>query len=394
MAFRWSLPGPLDAAHRAIVAVCRRDVEANAVDAAVHAVSEGPHRFLGETAAHGVSGLVLATIERHGGFDRMHTDSPRFALRDARRRAALIDLQLERILEVLEPTGVRPVLLKGAALRGRVYEDPVERELFDLDLFVEREHVKTVVRALAAEGYGAPRGLAETRRYVARHFHVPLYRDGACPVEVHWTFTKPSDPFVIDPSVVASRAEVDGRARIPRLETTLLHVVLQNVQESFSRLCRTVDVDRIVAATALDWDDVARRAIDGGLAHPVALSLQLAAGLFETPVPAEVRAAVAPDRAARVHLAAMRPREALLAQWVPRTDAGFRTQGWWLRSKGRRRLRDLVGFARSDRRDSPTGDGLGHALARVVKMGALHLYLYAASAVRLVGGQMRFWSSH
>jgi hypothetical protein len=87
----------------------------------------------------------------------------------------------------------------------------------------------------------------------------------------------------------------------------------ENLRDSFSRLVRLVDVDRLVASTpGLDWDEVVRGARSGGLLALLGLSLDLASELLGTPVPAEVRRALRGDRLGRAHLALLRPADGLL----------------------------------------------------------------------------------
>ena len=96
--------------------------------------------------------------------------------------------------------------------------------------------------------------------------------------------------------------------RVPCPEHMLLHIVLQNLQESFSRLSRLVDIAAIVEAAAeLNWEFVIATARRGNMESATALSCQLARRILESPIPAEVVQKMAPPPVSRFHLAAMRP---------------------------------------------------------------------------------------
>lgn len=366
-------------------------------------------KFVDLAARHRVLGLALVALDRAGKRLELPASAReefRTLLGQLRRRSAIFGIKRDRILACLEAAGVRPVLLKGAALGYLLYQDPVERDLQDLDLLVGAERVDPALRALTAEGYtprSAPGLLAAYRRH---HFHVPLYHPDTHAVEIHWALAMPDSPFQLDPGVVrhgATPLEQPGLPLVylPRAEHILLHLVLQNIQEGFSRLARLVDIDRLATETPEpDWPALAAVARDGGLAAPTALSLQLASRLLLTPLPDGILRELRPAPATRLHLAILRPVPNLLRQRMVNRHTAHRLLEFWLLDGVRKRIRllrrmllpDLVAQTFDRRR-------LG-ALRRVISVGklaVLHVVLYLAAAASLATpsgwAQMRFWSS-
>jgi len=77
-------------------------------------------------------------------------------LRDAAVIEALRARELGRVLDALDEGGVRPVLMKGAALAYTHYERPELRPHSDVDFMIPADARDTVARALTAIGYCRP----------------------------------------------------------------------------------------------------------------------------------------------------------------------------------------------------------------------------------------------
>ena len=106
------------------------------------------------------------------------------------RHAAVLDAvratELRRVLSVLNAAGVRPVLLKGAALAHTHYARPELRPRSDTDLMIPVQAKNTVACALAAEGYTRP---AEIDGDLAiGQFHFVKTDAYGCrhAIDVHW----------------------------------------------------------------------------------------------------------------------------------------------------------------------------------------------------------------
>jgi hypothetical protein len=178
-------------------------------------------------------GLVEA-LERHGVLGLFHRNARAAALpfpagvgaalerrvvalqEDARR----FGFTLERLVRALVTRGIRPTLLKGAALALDVYPEPHLRGQGDLDLLVEPGEVEAAVAAAQEAGLLCAPDSFPTWWYRRTHFHRKLAPSSALlrEVELHWALHHPSLGPTPDASGLRARREsrgvpqgVDGR---------------------------------------------------------------------------------------------------------------------------------------------------------------------------------------
>lgn len=146
--------------------------------------------------------------------------------RQARLRGRLLD-----VIDALGASGVRPVLLKGAALASTVYPTFTERPMGDLDLLLPHERIEEAVALLLTEGW---RWTADAQRcaFYAHHHHIaPLEDDAGTRLELHTDLFPPGHPFRILPAhrlfAIARDARFEGRViRVLPTECMLLHACL------------------------------------------------------------------------------------------------------------------------------------------------------------------------
>ena len=324
-----------------------------------------------------------------------------------RRRTAAFELERDRILSTLEQSGIRAVVLKGAALVGTIYPDAMERDLHDIDLLVAEKSLVNAVQALAdsEDGLPAPGSWSLYRRH---HFHIALKRASGVRVEVHWALAREVFPFQLDPAEVlrgASEIEVAGvRFAVPRPEHMILHLVIQDINESFGVLARFVDIDRIVTGTdQLDWDELVRAARASSMGAPLALALEMTRRLFDTDIPAAVLDELRPSAVVRLHLALMDPIPSLLAQRLGSGPTRHRLLRFWLTAGTWRRLRILLATLVPSKYDhfEEFRSGRPGPLDRIVRFGKFVVLELALLVQGTLSGlrsrkdrQTRFWSSH
>lgn len=389
--------------HALLVRLCRREPPPLA-PAELQALGDAGFRArLHElAAAHRTLGLALLALARSpelGELSPEARDDLLAPLAARRARAERQDRELERLLAVFAAGGLEPVVLKGPALRRTVYEQPVERPFGDFDLLFEDRELERAFELVREAGYRFPGSAERFAGYRAKHFHVIFRHPDRFVVEVHWALSKPASPFRLDPDAFRRRSRRAGGSagcalRVPCPEHLLLHMAHENLRDSFSRLVRLVDLDRIVSATPeLDWDELVSEARRGGLVSLLGLSLELASALLATPVPAEVRRALRPDRLGRAHLALLRPADALLQRQLADTGPAEATllwlaPGWGARAALLLRLARGADFADQWIYDAST-EGPPGAAARltagvkgVLHLAATHLELYRRALPR------------
>lgn len=318
------------------LALSRRD--AGAVDPALTrplARSADRGAFHAYAMRQGVLGLVLNAFRSRaaGAFDPTIAQAVTAPLRTLAQQARLWDMERDRVLALLAREGLSPVVLKGAALRLTTYRDAVERPVGDLDLLVPADQMERVVDRLVAAGYRMPEP-AVIEGFREHHFHLPLRHPNGFEAELHWALTPAVSTHHLDEREFIARAvtvEAGGIvARVPCAEHMILHLSSQNTEDHFSKLRRLVDLDRLIAAHDVAWDTVVREAVQGGLAAPVALSLQLAHHLLATPIPADLMQRLGVGRAARASLALLEPVSGIAQGSGPRRGVGKFLQEVWL----------------------------------------------------------------
>lgn len=323
------LAASLSPLNRLMIALCRRDAVATITPTELALVADSTEwdALLAAADAHRIDGVVLNALERLARESvpagRIVTQARLAPLRLLRRQAIGWDLEQSRVLAWLEKHGLTAVVLKGGALRHTAYEQSAERRVSDLDLLFDRSAIASAQSALDALGYGDPNSAAANALYVEHHFHLQMEHPGGFKLELHWGLTPPGPHSQIDASLVRREALRAGRAGreflAPRSEHMVLHLASQNTEDSFSRLGRIVDVDRVIARSqdTFDWQHLLSVATTGHLQNALGVTLRLASVLFDTPVPAGFVERLEIPWFVRANIAAMRP-----VEWIAEGRGG------------------------------------------------------------------------
>jgi hypothetical protein len=231
---------------------------------------------------------------------------PPAILADVRSRAASkamhalsMAAELSRILRMLEAGGVTAIAFKGPTLALLAYGNLALRDAVDLDILVPHRQLASAIEILSADGYykKSPRfsaGLAGDNEVSLRR------RDPACEVDLHWQFSPPYFlPFDADRaagrSIVVSANGLAARTLCG--EDLLLYLSIHGARNCWP-LKSIGDVAALTRNRSMDWADVLREADRAHCWRAAAVGLELAATLFQAPVPPEVWKRVKHDRAA------------------------------------------------------------------------------------------------
>ena len=339
----------------------------------------------------GVEGLVVKVLRDLNLAEQAKKELDQ-RLEQLRREALIWDLELERVLNLMGRRGVTPLLLKGSALKRRVYDESVERSMGDLDLLVEPEFIESSMTALTEGGYSP---LTDDHP-----FHHQLTHARGFIVELHWRVSDDESGLVLDEERILARASVDGRGnvpvRIPSQEDLLLHLVSQNEGDAIGLLRRIVDVDRIVAASPnFDWAYVTRSASAAELDVVLSVTMRLAQLLLRTDVPADIANGLRLPILSRINLAMLQPVRRVVSLPSARRPADIEAFRFWCAQTWRgRKLRLRETFHSPEQGSAPAlPDGSG--IARLTKLGLYQALVYAQSGAALLTRRgrrrLQFW---
>jgi hypothetical protein len=231
---------------------------------------------------------------------------PPATLADVRSRAASKAMhalsmagELTRVLRRFEAAGLTAIAFKGPTLALLAYGNLALRDAADLDILVPQHQIASAMEILSAEGYykKSPRfhaGLAGDNEVSLRR------RDPACEVDLHWQFSPPYFlPF--DPDRAAARSiAVSTNGLVARTlcrEDLLLYLSIHGARNCWP-LKSICDVAALTRSSPIDWADVLREADRAHCWRTAAVGLELAATLFQAPVPPDVWKRIKHDRAA------------------------------------------------------------------------------------------------
>lgn len=187
------------------------------------------------------------------------------------------------------------VLLKGAALAGTVYDEPAQRPMSDVDLWVSNEGLGAACETMNALGFQAGQSAARPLALQAMADGEVQFFDGDQPaimVELHlspfpgWWLQRTAN---IDTRAVWERREpLPGWRTFYQLapEDMVIHLAVHmaiNHQFGLAAVRSLVDIALTVQVRDVNWDIVVRRAQEWRVATAVWLVLSLLQDLFELP---------------------------------------------------------------------------------------------------------------
>ena len=209
---------------------------------------------------------------------------------------------LNQIVKALNAAGIRVIALKGAHLAGAVYPSLALREMADIDLLVEPEHLAPAANILEAQGYAPSSRYTPAVRMATQHHLPSLFKPGVAQVELHWTITQPYRTTYVDPAELWQRAVPVHLAGVNALglgvEDLLLHICHHaSYHHLFAfglrPLCDIAEIARWRGDT-LDWLQVMERARRWKWDLGVYTTLRLAQESVGAAIPAPVLYALRP----------------------------------------------------------------------------------------------------
>lgn len=213
--------------------------------------------------------------------------------------------ELIRVLDCFDRLGVDAIPYKGVVLSEVYYGDMALRRSGDMDLFVRRQDVARIKRAVRDLGY-APRVLIPENAeadYIASGyectFDSPL---GKNLLELQWALQPRFYAVDFDMDGLFERAvnvTVAGRGvKTPSPEDLLLVLSVHAAKHVWGRLIWLCDIAQILKSKNLNWDWIQSQARVIGVERILHITLLLTNRFLAAAVPAPIENAVAADHAA------------------------------------------------------------------------------------------------
>jgi hypothetical protein len=207
-----------------------------------------------------------------------HLEELRWSYLGELRRCRSQENETRLLVEVLTDAGVEVILLKGADIRHRLYDDPVCRPMNDLDVLISPADLERARSALEKQGYTLiPRDLDLRPGFSAQFGWVAGYQPPAGRslfVDVHWAIQEAGTFYRLPYGPLRARAtvrELDGvTSLVLAPEHVIMHLCLHTFDElETAPLLKLSDLERALQRFPMDWDlfleDAARFRIQGPL---------------------------------------------------------------------------------------------------------------------------------
>lgn len=217
----------------------------------------------------------------------------------ALRETALQEQEARRVIQALSQAGVEVILLKGADLRLRAYEDPATRPMTDIDLLIAPAQLQPGLAALARLGYRPAASHRDPRPGFREQFghEITLAPPPGTRllVDLHWEiravacyYRLPFD-FLQAVSIYWREGEVPVKVLAP--EHALIHLCLHTFGDSlgaFPEALPFLDLALVLTRLPLDWPRFLREVARCRCQLPIYLILREMSGLLPQAIPGGV----------------------------------------------------------------------------------------------------------
>jgi hypothetical protein len=256
---------------------------------------------------HGTSSLVYRNLSQ---LDDMVPPSVVAALRERYERnvhkALFLARELIRILDCLDAVGIEVIPYKGLVLAEVYYGDMALRQSGDIDLFVRKQDLTRVTKAIHELGYTTRVPIPEdaTEDYIASGYECTFDSPaGKNLLELQWALQPHFYAVDFDMEGLFERAVnvtlAGRRVKTPAPDDLLLVLAVHAAKHVWGRLIWLCDIGQILKRENLDWDWIQSRAREFGIERILRVTLLLTNRFLGEPIPAAVESAMQSDRAAR-----------------------------------------------------------------------------------------------
>jgi hypothetical protein len=202
-------------------------------------------------------------------------------------RNTLFYHELSNILEAFNKVNIPVILLKGAYLAEKIYEDIGLRPMLDIDLLLRKKDLAKGNEVLINLGYSKVKQIDIDIESAQRH-HISRLIKGCLPVELHWHIFPPKYPFSVDIDQIWERAVkqkiADKKLLVLSLEDLLLHLCEHaSFHHVFEQDMKSLyDIKMVIekCKDVLQWDIFIERAFAWKVERCAYLTLRMVQNFF------------------------------------------------------------------------------------------------------------------
>jgi hypothetical protein len=212
--------------------------------------------------------------------------------------------ELLELLECFRESGLRAVPFKGPALAAALYGNLSLRQIADLDIFIDRRDVLSVLKLLGERGYVLEerfRAMPEEQLY-CQHKDLDLAHPvSGAHLELHWSVCEPTfDERMSSTPLWAARSTtklLDRLVPFPAAEDLLLLLALHGARHRWECLKWVCDIAVLLRAfPEFDWNYALKKAQNLSRRRMLLLAVSLAQELLGLALPAQVLQLIGRDR--------------------------------------------------------------------------------------------------
>jgi hypothetical protein len=256
---------------------------------------------------HGVTSLLYESLEP---FTSLVPAAILASLRQDHERnihkSLFLARELIRILDCLGELGIEVIPYKGVVLSELYYGDIALRQAGDMDLFVRKEDVARIKRAVRDLGY-TPRLLIPADAepdYIASGYECTFdSAAGKNLLELQWALQPRFYAVDFDMQGLFERSRnvrVAGRVmKTPSPEDLLLILSVHAAKHVWGRLIWLCDTAQILKREHLNWDWIQSQAAEIGIERILHITLLLLNRFFETRIPSTIESRLLKDKTAK-----------------------------------------------------------------------------------------------
>ncbi|MFN8528524.1 MAG: nucleotidyltransferase family protein [Anaerolineae bacterium] len=201
--------------------------------------------------------------------------------------------ELVKLYELTRQQNIPLMTFKGVALSKQIYGSVSEREIEDIDVLVQPEHLTWVKEALLAQGFEfhlREDGLSVDEK-IKHEYHYSLYRrKPRLLTEIHWSLGRREFSKMRNPALFwenSTFVDINGTPiPTPTIEVALIYLCMHGFKHSWRRLAWIYDLAQILYAYPdINWDVLLHRADDLRARRMVLQGLYLAHRIFAVSMP-------------------------------------------------------------------------------------------------------------